>query len=361
MSQVNQYTCLKCGARFPDHTEICMECGSDRIVFEEPPEAWLGRVVDDKYEVVSVLGTGGMGMVFEARRTLIGDLIALKVLFPRLLESPLQRRLFRDEAVAAARLSHSNVVTVFDTELSPETGTAYIAMELLRGRTLKELLREEAPMDPEKLLPIALEICAGLSEAHHAQIIHRDLKPDNIFLEQTGTGYRVKLVDFGIAAMLDGDEGTGARQRLGTLRYMAPEQCRSGQVDGRADLYALGVVLYEGLTRRRVTGKTVSSVCNDVPELPNVVLAAERHLPHSLEDLLMSLLEKHPDHRPSTAEEVARGFEACLAEVRGEVFDEHLVYGQNFDGPGRDLRLWYGIGIATVVGILGGLVWGLIA
>ena len=143
---------------------------------------------------------------------------------------------------------------------------------------------------------------------------------------------------------------------------MAPEQCRSGRVDGRADLYALGVVLYEGLTRRRVTGKTVSSVCNDVPELPNVVLPPDQHLPHGLEDLLMSLLEKHPDHRPSTAEEVARGFELCLAEIRGELpHHSQMPYRQDFRGTGRDLRLWYGIGIATLVGILGGLAWGLIA
>ena len=155
---------------------------------------------------LSVLGVGGMGMVFSARRVLIGDEVALKVLYPRLLQSPLQRDLFRDEAIAAARLSHRNVVTVYDAGFAEDESVAYIAMELLKGRTLKDLLRERAPLAPGEFIPLASQVCEGLAAAHSAQIIHRDLKPDNVFLEEIPGGEtRVKLVDFGISAMLDVD------------------------------------------------------------------------------------------------------------------------------------------------------------
>ncbi len=262
----------------------------------------MGRVVDGKYEIEEILGVGGMGMVFKARRTLIGDHVALKVLFPRFLESKLQRQLFRDEAVAAARLSHPNCVTVFDADISAETDVAYIAMELLQGRPFKALLKDRAPMPVDEVLPLVVQICDGLAAAHAARVVHRDLKPDNIFLQTLSGGRtRVKLVDFGIAAMLDADPRDEQRRLLGTLRYMAPEQARNEAVDARADLYALGVVIYEALTRKRATGKTLSAVIHDPVVPPNEFLEEAKRLPTPLEALLMALLEKHPDDRPASA------------------------------------------------------------
>jgi serine/threonine-protein kinase len=281
--------------------------------------------------------------------------VALKVLFPRLLESPLQRRLFDDEAIAAARLSHPNVVTVFDAEFSAAERTAYIAMELLEGRTLKGLLRESAPLDPEVILPIAIEICGALSAAHSAKIIHRDLKPDNVFLEERGDGYRVKLVDFGIAAMLDADRPEERRQRLGTLRYMAPEQCRGGGVDGRADLYALGVLLYEGLTRRRATGKTITAVLEEIPKPLNHRLPPEAQLEPSLEALVMNLLAKDPNDRPATADALRMNLERALAVCCGEPIDEH---DENSTESPKGARLWVPVFAAVGAGIVAGLLWG---
>jgi len=305
-------------------------------------------VIDGKYEILEVVGVGGMGMVFRARRTLVGDEVALKVLFPRFLESELQRRLFQDEAVASARLSHPNVVTVFDAELDPEQGYAYIAMELLRGRTYKVLLREEAPMPPEVVLPLMEQVCAGLVAAHQARVIHRDLKPDNIFLEEReGEAPRVKLVDFGIAAMLDADERDEDQRRLlGTLRYMAPEQCRVGPVDERADLYALGVVMYESLTRRRATGKTISAVLTDEVVPPNMLLEEDQHLPHALENLVMRLLAKDPAGRPGSAVEVKR----LLAGVNAPAPPP---------APPEERAAWVWPAVVGL-GLLAGVVWALL-
>jgi serine/threonine protein kinase len=356
MSGFSNITCLHCGASMPDDDERCPACGEVQLIPDESPEAWVGRTIDGKYELITILGVGGMGMVFEAERALVGDRIALKVLFPRLLESPLQRRLFDDEAIVAARLSHPNVVTVFDAEFSAAERTAYIAMELLEGRTLKKLLREAAPMSPDVILPIAIEICSALAAAHSAQVIHRDLKPDNVFLQARGEGYRVKLVDFGIAAMLDADRPEERRQRLGTLRYMAPEQCRCGPVDGRADLYALGVLLYEGLTRRRATGKTITSVLEEIPKPLNHRLPADAQLSPRLEGLVMALLAKDPGDRPPDADTLRGELERALAEYLGEP----IIDPPPSTGPLLPKRLWLPLLLAVGAGVAAGLVWGLL-
>jgi serine/threonine-protein kinase len=305
MSMTSPSVCPRCGQSvFADATH-CGACGQAQPDRDDPPEAWVGRLIDHKYAIERVLGVGGMGMVFRAKRVLVGDVVALKVLFPRFLESPLQRRLFEDEAIAAARLAHPNVVTVFDAELSNETGVAYIAMELLEGQPLKDLLKARAPMPAAEVAAIGAQICEALVAAHGARIIHRDLKPDNVFLEALpGGGTRVKLVDFGIAAMLDAAPRDDQNRLFGTLRYMAPEQCMGGPVDARADLYALGVVLYEMLTRKRATGKTVTAVLQDVVVPPNDLLEPERRMPAALEALVLSLLAKRPEGRPASAAEV---------------------------------------------------------
>lgn len=337
----------------------CPACGAKNVQPDEPPEAWIGRIIDGKYEIQKVLGVGGMGMVFAARRTLVGDEVALKVLYPRLLESTLQRDLFRDEAIASARLSHRNVVTVFDTGFSEDTGAAYIAMELLHGKTLKVLLREQAPAAPELLIPIAIQVCHGLAAAHRAQIIHRDLKPDNIFLEEVvGGNFRVKLVDFGISAMLDVDRSGERRQRLGTLRYMSPEQCRGEGVDQRADIYALGVVLYEGLTRRRVTGKSVTAVCNEVPQIPNLLLPESARLPRPLEDLLMRMLSKSPHERPESAHALA---EALKQSIDPDAQVRERPAKRRRDVSGKSQAPWSpGWVMVLAIGVMVGLVWGIL-
>jgi serine/threonine-protein kinase len=301
-NSLSAHACPRCGASVGGDATHCGTCGQHQPAPDEAPEAWLGRVIDRKYELTAVLGVGGMGMVFRARRVLVGDEVALKVLFPRFLDSPLQRRLFQDEARAAARLSHPNVVTVFDASIAAQNDVAYIAMELLTGRTLKALLKAEAPLPPATVIPIMVQVCDGLSAAHAVNVIHRDLKPDNIFLEALPNGQtRVKLVDFGIAAMLDADPRDEQRRLLGTLRYMAPEQARNEPADARVDLYALGVVLYEALTRKRATGKTISAVINDPVVPPNTYLDDARKLPAPLEALLLRLLAKSPAERPASA------------------------------------------------------------
>jgi serine/threonine protein kinase len=327
-----------------------------------PPEEWIGEVIDNKYRIKGILGVGGMGMVFRAKRVMVGDEVALKILFPRLLRSALQRRLFQDEAIASARLSHPHVVTVYDADLAGDD-TAYIAMELLHGHTLKDLMKAEAPMEPLRLLAVAMQICDGLSAAHKARIVHRDLKPDNIFLEARDTWPpRIKLVDFGIAAMVDADRNDENERLLGTLRYMSPEQCRGDALDGRADLYSLGVLLYEGLTRRRATGKTLAAVLRDEIKPPNTVLPEGKALPHSLENLVMRLLAKRAEDRPANAREVQATLTAIIDELTAgsaPVAPVAVAPLEPLTPPeaGPSWRLWLGLLLAGIAGVSAGVLW----
>ncbi len=376
-------SCPRCRAPVGADLTHCGHCGLSLPTGGEVPEAWIGRTVAGKYALEEVLGVGGMGMVFRARRVLVGDCVALKVLYPRFLESPLQRKLFHDEAVAAARLAHPNVVTVFDADLTGDGGVAYIAMELLDGAPLKRLLRDRAPLPPAEALPIFIQVCEGLAAAHDARVIHRDLKPDNIFLQTLPDGrVRVKLVDFGIAAMLDVDGHEEQRRLMGTLRYMAPEQCRGEPLGPQADLYALGVVLYEALTRRRATGRTVSAILNDVVVPPNHLLEADRTLPRDLEALVLRLLAKSPAKRPASAVETREAFQACLASLGGAApvarresaapvsapappapappaLAPVMSPPARSAAPSRSV-LWIGLLLAGFAGVAGGVVWTLL-
>lgn len=293
--------CMQCGHPVqPEHVQ-CQQCGFE-LGSGEAPEAWLGELIDHKYLIEEILGVGGMGMVFKARRQLIGDMVALKILFPKFLKSNLQRRLFEDEGISTAQLDHPNVIPVYDAFIDQQFGVAYLAMEYLSGFTFKEIMLAEAPMRPERLYPIFIQVCAGLSAAHQAGIIHRDLKPDNIFLTQAADGgFDVKILDFGIATMMGVVKEDENNKLLGTLRYMAPEQCRGEQASPQTDLYAVGVILYEALTRQRASGKSVESVLFDPIIPPSDRLSPDKAPSQRLEALIMQLLSKDPLQRPQSA------------------------------------------------------------
>lgn len=351
-------TCPRCNSNVLDEETHCGQCGQPRPDLGEPPEAWLGRVIAGKYTITSILGVGGMGMVFGAERNLIGDEVALKILFPRFLSSELQRGLFRDEAIASARLSHPNVVTVFDAELSDEMG--FIAMELLEGRTFRLVLRDEAPLEPDHLINVALSICEGLGAAHKARIVHRDLKPDNIYMEQRPDGTeRIKLVDFGVAAMLDAQEDDSAKPLLGTLRYMAPEQCLGEPVDGRTDLYALGVILYEAATRRRATGRTIEAVVYDEVIPIEEALPEGRTLPPALVALITQLVEKDPNARPADSEEVLQRLRLARAELEPatRIMEQIPADAQRTPPPTPSARWLPLLGFGAGLGLMVALAW----
>lgn len=216
------------------------------------PRLLVGSTLDGRYELTAHLATGGMGAVFRARHVPLRKDVAVKVMRPDLTAAKDLVERFRQEAEIAARLEHENIVRVTDFGRSPE-GYLFLVMELLEGESLFERLRREVLLSPEEAVPIFWQICAALEAAHALNVVHRDLKPENVFLARLVDGREiVKLLDFGIAKFLEptSSSSTAAGMVVGTPEYLSPEQAVGGIVDGRADLYSVGIIAWRTLVGR---------------------------------------------------------------------------------------------------------------
>jgi eukaryotic-like serine/threonine-protein kinase len=216
------------------------------------PASLVGSTLDGRYLIEEHLATGGMGAVFRARHVYMRKDVALKVLRPDLSASAELVERFRRESEIAASLEHDHIVRVTDFGRSPE-GWLFLAMELLFGESLFDRLRREGFLPPDEAVTILWQVCAGLEAAHARGVVHRDLKPENVFLARTPGGREVaKILDFGIAKMADPSEvgATQAGMVVGTPEYLSPEQATGSEVDGRADLYTVGLIAWRSLTGR---------------------------------------------------------------------------------------------------------------
>jgi serine/threonine protein kinase len=251
----------------------------------------IGAVLDGRYEIVAPIAEGGMGAVYRARRTLLGDEVAVKIMRPDFGAEPSARERFLRESRACAHLRHPNIVSILDFNLDAE-GRPFLVMELLNGPSLREEVARRGPLPLAEVQAIVAPLCAALQLAHERGILHRDLKPANIVAHDFGGGIRThKIVDFGLAQVRDSTSATrltGDHQFLGTIAYASPEQLAGDIVDARADVYALAVVVFEALTGHppfegeevmqvvgAVMGKPappVSSVRSDVPTWVDIVL-----------------------------------------------------------------------------------------
>jgi WD40 repeat protein/tRNA A-37 threonylcarbamoyl transferase component Bud32 len=303
-------------------------------------DPWIGRSLGDRqrYRLEHRLGSGGMGEVFLAMDTLLGQPVALKLLDTKLSPGDLRRRFEREVAVVTA-LRSQHIVRVNDSGVTVE-GYPFYVMEYLQGQTLGQLLRREKPLPIERTISIITQVCAGLQLAHqgiilqqggdvssrHVKVIHRDLKPDNIFLLPTGLGELVKLLDFGIAKIRsDQAEYTHATSMfLGTYRYAAPEQFEIGQdLDERADIYSLGMILYEMLTgtdpfgsnEYQMTGATWGVAHLSKPAIPLRAQPGCEQLPRELDAVVMRCLQKIPENRFSSVAELNQALHAAVPNV----------------------------------------------
>src|ERR1700679_1761581 len=247
-------------------------------------------LIDGRYRVVRRLGTGGMAEVFLAEDQQLGRKVALKLLHRRFAEDPGFVERFRREAQSAAGLQHQNVVSVYDRGEFEDT--YYIAMEYLPGRTLKQLIREEAPLDPIRAIDIAIQILRAARFAHRRGIIHRDLKPHNVIVDDSG---HAKVTDFGIARAGASDM-TETGSIMGTAQYLSPEQAQGQPVTAPSDLYSIGVVLYEMLTGRvPFDGESpVSIALKHVSEAPMPPSQLNTAIPSALEQVVLWSLNKNP-------------------------------------------------------------------
>ena len=273
----------------------------------------VGRTLDEKYYVEERLGSGGMGKVYRARHLSMDRPVAIKFLRQRFSEDEAARTRLLTEARAAVALRHSNAVSVSDFGQTVE-GWVYIVMELLEGRTLREIVSREAPLETARATSIMLQASDAVGAAHQAGIIHRDLKPSNILITQSADQPAVvKVLDFGIAKFFAGndDDATDLAQTnsvIGTPRYMSPEQHSGHELTPATDVYSLGVILYEMLTGMvPFSGSTHAEIAqkhvNDTPHSPREVVAA---IPEDVERIVLHALEKQPSDRPPNAAEFRR-------------------------------------------------------
>jgi serine/threonine-protein kinase len=282
----------------------------------------VGRQLARRYRVERLLARGGMGSVYVATQEPLGRQVALKILGGtggHADDAGFQQR-FLQEAATLARLRHPNTVTLYDYGVLEDEQLAYMVMELVRGETLAQVLRKEGRLSPARALWVAHEVARALGEAHGLGIVHRDLKPGNVMLASGPEGEQVKVLDFGIAKLLEEDAHalTGAENLVGSPGYMAPEQITHRPIDGRTDIYALGVQLYTMLTGtqpfagRNAVESFVAHLHRPAPTLQSALGAP---VAPALEALVARCLAKEPDHRFADVAELRAAIRGTLAEL----------------------------------------------
>jgi len=333
--------CPVCATKNPDASPQCGKCRTPLPIAAHQetlnengmPEAWsavvtpqpggtsaasddleVGAVLARRYQILQMLGRGGMGAVYKARDIELDRIVALKLIRPELAKNPEMLRRFKQELILARQVTHKNVIRIFD--LGQSDGVKFITMDFVEGQDLRALLLERAKFPPEQAARIMLQICRALEAAHAESVIHRDLKPQNIMVSPGG---RVYVMDFGIArsAYLPGMTQTGAL--IGTPEYMSPEQARGEKLTERSDLFSLGVIFYELLTGKSPypADAPLGTLWKRLQEKAKPPAEIDSTVPKPLNDIVMSALEIEPENRLSSAREMAQQLEIWLGPSAG--------------------------------------------
>jgi serine/threonine-protein kinase len=288
------------------------------------PDQLIGRTLNNRYIVRKKIGEGGFGAVFEGKQLATEREVALKILHPQNVSDPTVIGRFRREAEACSKLRSPNTVTLYDFDETPD-GTLYLAMELVRGRSLQQLQRREGPLSTARVLKILRQVTIALREAHEQGIVHRDMKPENVMIETRGEDDFVKVLDFGIAKIVSGDGAkkpalTAIGQTVGTLEFMSPEQLRGKPLDGRSDIYGLGMMAFEMLTGElpfkatKVTTDIINFHLNKQPDPPSRLTTTQKIAP-AIDALVLKMVGKSPNDRHANADELLHHIDEALASL----------------------------------------------
>src|SRR6266446_9528629 len=333
--------CPVCAAKNQDAASQCAACHTPLPVSSSletlneagVPEAWSaavtpqsagivaqgddlekGTVFAERYEILQLIGRGGMGAVYKARDSELDRVVALKLIRPELASNPQILQRFKQELILARQVTHKNVIRIFD--LGQSDGIKFITMDFVEGQDLRSLLLEKGKLAPEEAARIMLQICRALEAAHAEGVIHRDLKPQNIMLDAKG---RVYVMDFGIArsAYLPGMTQTGAL--IGTPEYMSPEQGRGEKLTERSDLFSLGIIFYELLTGKSpyYSDTPLATLWKRMTEKATPPVVVDPTLPQALSDIVAKALEIEPKNRFASAQEMAQQLEIWLGPSVG--------------------------------------------
>jgi serine/threonine protein kinase len=348
-----RYFCPRCRTSYTEQQRFCSECGADMLrasaidlaavresvdgsenasgATARPDrrvtasnQAWLGKLVDNRYRVIEMVGRGGMGVVYKVEHVRMGKIAAMKVLHRDLNDDPEVVHRFEREATAVSRLQHPNTVQVFD--FGTANDALYLVMEHVRGQDLSHIVDRDGPLPFARAAPLLVQILGALSEAHELGIVHRDLKPENILITRT-TGGRdfAKVLDFGLAKVIEpgrdpdlSDHG----QIVGTPYFMAPEQIRGEDVDARTDIYALGALMYRTLTgeyphvAKSAVGVLTKHLTAEVE--PPSSRARSQGVAPDVDDIVLRAMAKDPAERFQNASAMAAAIEAAYAELVGD-------------------------------------------
>jgi tRNA A-37 threonylcarbamoyl transferase component Bud32 len=327
--------CARCKLNFNDDVQACFLCGSALSAIKD---ARIGTTIAGRYLVEAAIGEGGMATVYSARHKLVDRPCAVKIMNAALAKNEVIRERFRREAKAAQKLAHPNIIEIFDQGELPD-GSLYLVMELLDGETLADVV-VRGKVSIERTLPIAIQIARALARAHDLEVIHRDLKPENVFLARfEGVEDEVKLLDFGIARSMQDVRLTGAGEVFGTPQYMAPERITSIDAGPAADLYALGVMLYEMLSGQLPfdAPDVASFFVKHLKEKPRPLKSREPGVPAELERLVMDMMAKDPKDRPVDAHRVHADLVAIAGAVGVRVPAEIDEAFESSRGPAKTL------------------------
>jgi serine/threonine-protein kinase len=307
-----------------------------------PLDKILGRTLNNRYVIQRKIGEGGFGAVFEGRQVATGRPVALKVLHPHNVSDSTVVARFRREAEACSKLRNSHTVILYDFDETPD-GILYLAMELVRGRSLQQLQRAEGPLAASRVLQILHQVAEALGEAHEQGLVHRDMKPENVMVETREGEDFAKVLDFGIAKIISGDAAKNAPaltafgQTVGTLEFMSPEQLRGHALDGRSDIYALGMMSYEMLTGELpfADAKSPTDIIQfhlHKPSPPPSRLRPELKIPQVVDEVVVKMVAKAREDRHADAAELRKHIEETLAALdssaaRREMFRMLAVVG----------------------------------
>src|SRR4051794_28562726 len=287
------------------------------------------------HRIEAVAGRGGMGVVYRATHLALDHVVALKVISPQLAQDERFRRRFGEESRIAVSIRHPNVVAIHNA--GEEDGLLFVTMDLIEGADLRALLAAKGALDPAHAAAIVGEVAAALDAAHSRGLVHRDIKPANVLIEGEGADERVFLTDFGLARQVDASTGvTATGAFVGTLDYVAPEQIRGERVDARADVYALGCVLYELLTGHApfaARDDKVAKMYAHLQEEPPRVRLRRPELPGEIDLVVGRALAKQPDDRFPSAGDLARAASAALEGQPTVEAERSVAVGAAAPGP----------------------------